>query len=247
MNKILELYDAEVRANPVATAGLSVIRDEHIVRLEGAFNYICSWTFPEDATEQVVSEQAEYFRERGESLMWRVYSHDKPGNLEDCLKREGFAASPSGTLIVLDVGAWEHSPCEHDIRRVETPEMLRDYLAVAAAAFGDEDDGKFEYFSKLLSNPKFALFTGYSDEEPVVSGRLEIPANSSFGQLFGGGVCPKNRGKGFYRALVGARVALARERGLKYLSTEARETSRPILEKLGFVTLAKETTWVLSS
>ncbi|WP_442508644.1 GNAT family N-acetyltransferase [Novipirellula sp. SH528] len=247
MNNILELYDAEVRANPLATAGLSVTRDEHIVRIEGAFNYICSWTIPEDATERVVSEQADYFRKRGEGLMWRVYSHDKPGNLEACLEREGFAASPSGTLVVLDVGAWKHPPSKHDIRRVETPEALRDYLAVAAAAFGDEDDGKFEYFSKLLSNPKFALFTGYADEEPVVSGRLEIPAKSSFGQLFGGGVSPGHRGKGFYRALVGTRVALARERGLKYLSTEARETSRPILEKLGFTMLAKETTWVLSS
>jgi hypothetical protein len=39
---------------------------------------------------------------------------------------------------------------------------------------------------------------------------------------------------------------MARDRGLKYLSTEARETSRPILQRLGFIPAVRETTWVLS-
>jgi hypothetical protein len=43
------------------------------------------------------------------------------------------------------------------------------------------------------------------------------------------------------------RELVARQRGLKYLSTEAQETSRPILEKLGFIPLVQETTWILPS
>ena len=134
---------------------------------------------------------------------------------------------------------------ECDIRRVKSPAALKDYLSVAAAAFGSVDAWQLGYFSKLLSEPHFALFVGYADDEPVVSGRLEISLDTSFGLLFGGGVSPAYRGKGFYRALVAVRASTARERGSKYLCTEARETSLPILKKLGFGPLAKETTWLL--
>jgi hypothetical protein len=45
--------------------------------------------------------------------------------------------------------------------------------------------------------------------------------------------------------LVHARAEEAGRQGLRYLSTEARETSRPILERLGFTAAAREVTWVL--
>jgi predicted acetyltransferase len=45
------------------------------------------------------------------------------------------------------------------------------------------------------------------------------------------------RGKGLYRALVAARLKEAREAGYAYVTVDARETSRPILERLGFATL----------
>lgn len=51
---------------------------------------------------------------------------------------------------------------------------------------------------------------------------------------------------GIYRALVAERAREARRRGLQHLSTEARETSKPILRNLGFVSAAKEVTWVLN-
>jgi len=74
---------------------------------------------------------------------------------------------------------------------------------------------------------------------------LQLFEHSQFGMLYGAGVAPLHRGKGFYRASITARVNLARSRGIDYLLTEARDTSKPILEALGFIPLSTETTWVL--
>jgi hypothetical protein len=54
------------------------------------------------------------------------------------------------------------------------------------------------------------------------------------------------RRMGIYRALVVERAREAKRRGLRYLSTEAREISKPILQNLGFVAAAREVTWVLN-
>jgi GNAT superfamily N-acetyltransferase len=244
-NKILVLYDAEVRANSVDSPSLRVVRDAYVTRLEGAFNFICTWNFLQDSTQQVVSEQANHFRQINEELIWRVFAHDKPSNLEACLEQEGFIKSPSGTLMVLPLEGELPLEPVHDIRRVTSLAALKQYMSVAETAFGSVDIEQLSYYSKILSEPNFALFCGYKNNEPVTSGRLEMLWGTSFGLMFGGGVSPSHRGNGYYRALVKARELVARKRGLKYLSTEAQETSRPILEKLGFIPLVRETTWIL--
>lgn len=245
MEKILERFDVEVRENPLDTPGRKVVRDNHVTRIEGPCNFVYSWKFTNSNARQVISEHAKYFREIGEELIWRVYDYDKPSNIEACLAQEGFVPSSPGTLMFLSLEEELYANSENDIRPITSHSSLRDYLSVAATVFGGVDAGDFQYFSDLLSDPNFALFSGYVDDEPVASGRLEIPMNASFGLLFGGGVLPQYRGRGLYRALIKAREVMARDLGLKYLSTEAQESSRPILQKLGFIPLAKETTWVL--
>ena len=56
-----------------------------------------------------------------------------------------------------------------------------------------------------------------------------------FAGLFGGVTLPEFRGRGLYRATVARRAELARERGYRWLYVDALPTSRPILERLGFV------------
>ena len=100
-DKILALYDTEVRANSIASPGLRLVEDGFVTRLEGAFNFICTWNFSQDSAQLVVTEQANHFRHINEELIWRVYAHDKPSNIEACLEQAGFIKSPSGTLMVL--------------------------------------------------------------------------------------------------------------------------------------------------
>ena len=57
----------------------------------------------------------------------------------------------------------------------------------------------------------------------------------------GGGTVTSHRGHGHYRQLVAARAKDARAAGAKYLIVDALPTSRPILERLGFVHLTD--TW----
>lgn len=245
MNKILALYDAEVRANPVSTSYLTVIHDAYVTRFEGAYNFICAWQFSDDDAPRIVGEQAKYFRERGEELMWRVYGHDTPSNIEQCLKREGFVARTAGTFMVLPLDDEAVFETSRDIRPVTTAVELKNYLSVTAEVFGDSDTDSLDYFVNYLSDPSYALFSGYVDDKPVASGLLQMPVQSSFALLFGGSVLSTHRGKGLYRALVNIRAELARKQGLKYMSTEAYDISRPILEKLGFIPLVSETMWVL--
>jgi GNAT superfamily N-acetyltransferase len=56
---------------------------------------------------------------------------------------------------------------------------------------------------------------------------------------------PEYRGRGLYRATVARRAELAREAGYRWLYVDALPTSRPILERLGFVTLTTTTPYVI--
>ena len=67
----------------------------------------------------------------------------------------------------------------------------------------------------------------------------------AFAGLYGGGTDPVWRGRGVYRAVVAARAAEARARSVRYLTVDALETSRPILQRLGFEPLAQVTGWLL--
>ncbi len=62
-----------------------------------------------------------------------------------------------------------------------------------------------------------------------------------FATLWGGGTLPGWRGRGSYRALVAERAARARARNIRYLQVDASPSSRPILERLGFLAVTTTT------
>jgi GNAT superfamily N-acetyltransferase len=85
-------------------------------------------------------------------------------------------------------------------------------------------------------------FLAYQDEKPVGFARLTASPDSAFAGLWGGGVLENFRSRGVYRALLAARIAEAKTRpGVRFLRVDALPTSQPILEKYGFVSVAK--TW----
>lgn len=241
----LRRYDAEVRAQPARRPGLEVENDGRVVRLVGNFNFVCSWRFGAADARAIVETQARHFRALGQPLIWRVHEHDKPRDLSVHLAECGFEPSPPGTLMFLDLHGAGLTPVEGiEVRRVLTKNELAGFLEASDLAFGERQaEDLIEPFLHRMSDPTFALFAAYVDGEPIGAARLEW--NGRFGQLYGGGVRPGHRGRGVYRALCHARVEEAKRQGLRYLSTEARETSRPILERLGFARAVQEVTWVL--
>ena len=84
----------------------------------------------------------------------------------------------------------------------------------------------------------------WAGDVAVSAGRVEFHEGTDFASLWGGGTLPDWRGRGVFRALVGHRATLARDRGYRYLQVDALPTSRPILERMGFHPLAETTPWV---
>ncbi|MBA4013366.1 MAG: GNAT family N-acetyltransferase [Phenylobacterium sp.] len=247
LDRVLALFDADVRVSPVAAPGTQVRRAGPLVLLTGGFNYVSWWDLSADTAPAAVRDCATRFRTRSEELLWRVYDHDQPSNLSACLADEGFEPDLSGTLMFFDLEQ-ECLPAPVDgveVRRVRSIDDLDDFVRANGEAFGQEEPWQRDAFRDRLDDPDLALFVAYVQGRPVASARLEMAEGRAFGLLFGGGVAPAHRGQGLYRALVAVRAAEAKARGLRYLSIEARDTSRPILERLGFAPAVRETTWVL--
>jgi GNAT superfamily N-acetyltransferase len=248
LGRVLAEYDAEVRARPRAQPGFKVERTNGVVRLTGHFNFVSWWDLTPGGAREAVAKQAAYFRSRGEGLIWRVYEHDQPAGLGDCLAEEGLEPEAPGTLMIFDLANQLTAPIgpEVEIRRVTAMEDLQGFMEASGAAFGEEESWRLDAYSSRLSDPDLGLYVALVSGKAVASARLEM-GSPNFGLLFGGGVSPAYRRRGLYRALVAERAKEARRRGCRYLGSDARETSRPILQNLGFICAASETTWVLRS
>jgi len=242
---VLVLFDEEMREHPPAEARTKFERVDPVVRAFGKYCMVLFSRLNESNARDIIARETEFFREIHREVEWKVYGHDRPANLGDLLKEAGYLPDPTETVMVLDLErplATGDVPESVEIRRVEDEEGLRTASAVNREAFGE---GKgWDIDEAWLRDPAVSLFVGYLDGKPVTSGRLEMPTGRSFASIWGGGTRPADRGRGMYRRLVVHRAQLARERGYRYLTVDALETSRPILEKMGFVPLDSSTGWV---
>jgi GNAT superfamily N-acetyltransferase len=251
--EILALFDATMRRDPAAAAGVRYERVGSVVRSVGLWNLVLAWDLPDaDAAAVAVAEQAAYARAAGLELEWKLYAHDRPAGLASLLEREGFVPDESETLMVLDLNAAAGAGTDValrdgvEIRRVVDEAGIDDFVAVTTAAFGRDDLWKAPGYVSMLADSTVELFVVYRDGRPVSSGRLNLPEGRVFASMWGGSTVAEHRGLGLYRALVARRAGVARQRGFRYLTTDARETSRPILERVGFVPLTGITGWVLT-
>ena len=247
-SEILTQYDAEMRADPPRAIGVRHERDGSIVRSVGLWNVVEYWRLSEADVDDAVAQQAARARAAGAELEWKVYDHDGPPGIGSVLEREGFVADPRETLMVFDLARQlPDDPLAEGvaIRAILDAAGVDDFIAVGDAAFGRDDRAQAEVYVRSLGDQALTLFVVYRDGEPVSGGRLQTPAERSFASLWGGGTVPGQRGRGMYRALVAHRAREARRRGHRYLTVDAADTSRPILERLGYVPLTGITGYVL--
>jgi len=117
------------------------------------------------------------------------------------------------------------------VRRIEARDVDA-YVETSAAAWGIAPDAvQREAFLRGLDRELVMFLAGDL-------GAGAILLREDYGYLVGTAVKESARGRGVYRALVAARLAFLRDRGIAYAVTQAREsTSAPILEHLGFETL----------
>jgi len=245
---ILSQYDAEMRRNPVVASGSRLERIGPIVRVVGTESMILFSDLGTENARAVVAAQAAFFRRTGGEVEWKVFGHDRPDDLESILAEAGFVPEEPETLVAFDLqqglpgGA---VPRDIEFRQVADDAGIQDALTASRAAFGPRSSDGPDHEEEHLRAPNQAVLVAYADGAPVAMGRVDFPPGRSFAGLWGGGTAPEYRHRGVYRGLVAARAALARSNGYRFLTVDARDTSRPILERLGFAKLTTTRPWIL--
>lgn len=189
--------------------------------------------------DEVIAEQLRYFAEQDRQIEWKYYAYDSPTDLPDRLRAAGLQPGEEEALMVADVADVPDLELPAGIRLVDVSDEdgLRDVKSVHDKVFGGDHGPMVDSMRQRLPTGAVVPVLALAGDEPVCAARVDFHVGTDFASLWGGGTLPEWRGKGIYRALVSHRARLARDRGYRYLRTDALPTSRPILEKLGFVRL----------
>jgi GNAT superfamily N-acetyltransferase len=164
---------------------------------------------------------------------WKYYSHDGP-ELRERLLAAGLEPEDEEAVVVAEAASIPPAPAEVELRFA-----TREFLELAERIFGRSHGSGLPEVSVAV--------VAVVDGQPVSGGRVDFEEGVEFAGLFGGVTLPEYRGRGLYRATVAKRAELARERGYRWLYSDALPTSRPILERLGFVPLTTTTPFTLPS
>ncbi len=179
---------------------------------------------------------------RGVTSRWLVCPQSQPPSLERALAERGYAAEGQSYGYALPVELFQPRPTpEIVVRRVDGRAALEDWYRVVSASFGvTVHAGEAERAAELASCQSAAAriqrFVGYDRHNaPVAAGDLRIYPALRFGYLVAGCTLPEARGRGAYSALLGARIELARARGMNLVGLYAIvDTSAKLVEHLGF-------------
>jgi ribosomal protein S18 acetylase RimI-like enzyme len=241
--EILAEYDAKVRRSP-REVGVVFEARPHVTRMIGRSaapydNGIVWSALDEQTVDGAIDEAVTFFEERGVAFEWKLFAHDTPGDLGARLLRRGFVAEVPETIMVIEPPAALHAPVAPGVRivRVESAASLEGVAALEDALYDDTMASSLA--SELVAaSDELSIYVAYAGDAPVAAGWTRFQDGNPFASLWGGATLPAHRRRGIYRALVAARVSEARARGFRYATVDARETRRPILERLGFARLA---------
>jgi GNAT superfamily N-acetyltransferase len=185
------------------------------------------WRPDDENVEPLVARM----RELPGHVEWKYYSHDGP-ELRERLLAAGLEPEDEETVVVAEVASIPPPPADVELR-----EETDVFLELAERVFGRGQ-------GSTLADSSIAV-VAYVDGRPVSGGRVDLEEGVEFAGLFGGVTLPDYRGRGLYRATVARRAELARERGYRWLYVDALPTSRPILERNGFVAMTTTTPFVI--
>ena len=243
---VLAAFDEQVRQNPVPDPTVSIERDAHIVRVvsvSDGWNGVI-WNHLDGSTaDAVIAAEVERFAESGD-WEWKYYSYDEPTDLPRRLLAAGLTPDEEESFMVAELGALDLGVVVPEGVRLVPVEDAADvdaFIRASTDAFEESHPGlEAQVLASLSAQPRtLRAVVALAGDVPVAAGRVELPPSGEFASLWGGGTVPAWRHRGVFRALVAYRAQLARERGFRYLQVDAAPTSRPILERLGFVELAK--------
>lgn len=248
LGELLALFDRERRRDPPALGAYSVEKGQNLSRVVVGSKSVILWSHiaPSDL-ESVVASEVSWARSHARTLVWKLYSHDSQLELAQELARRGFHRETHETLLFLDLAADLDIGPETpgvSIEEVLDDTRYQEYVAIDRAAFGGGPVVAHSPAKAPPLDPRVGLFIACVDGTAASVGRVELQQGQRLAGLFGGGTLPALRGRGIYRQLLRSRIKWARARGATAVFTEAVDTtSRPILERIGFVAAAGIDPW----
>lgn len=217
-----------------------VIRHVPLAPKTGFRNGFISYShLNEDSVEPAIDEQIRFFDSLGVGFEWKVYSHDTPSDLRRRLAARGFEIEEAEAIMALVLSEAPPqllAPISHDVRRIVDPDLLDDVMAVQREVWQRDRHGQAGYLrDTMIQQPDLiTVYAAYDGNQPVAAAWLYYDGQSPFASLWGGSTVASHRKRGFYTALLSARVQEAIRRGAHYLTIDASAMSRPIVARFGF-------------
>jgi GNAT superfamily N-acetyltransferase len=199
--------------------------------------------------DAVIADQIARFADLPGPWEWKHYSYDLPADLPRRLLAAGFTPEPVEAVLVADiadVALDTPPPMGVELRPALDADGVAALVSVHDAVFGRDHAAVGRALLAGLTREPAAVagVVAYAGGVPISAARIEFHAGTDFATLWGGGTLPAWRRRGLFRAVVAYRARLAAARGFRYLQVDALPTSRPILERLGFVELATTTPFI---
>lgn len=199
--------------------------------------------------DRLIQEQIQFFGELGVCFEWKTYGHDRTASLEERLRRAGLRPEETESVLIGRLAGLNHdaSPPEGVAIRQVHSRTDTERMADLLTEVGGEDLSSLSasFFEDARANPKdVVLLVAEAAGRVIATGRVNLVPNTEFATLWAGSTLASWRHRGVYRALVAHRVRLALERGLAYLEVDASPASRPILERLGLLSVSTSTPYV---
>jgi GNAT superfamily N-acetyltransferase len=203
-----------------------------------------------EEADEVIDEVSSLFRQRDLPLMWVLDPDTEPANFHEFLEARGVLpdpVAPESAVMVLPIEARFDAPRVAGLELrdgLAGMEAFRNVDAVNAESFGgrapSDDPAYAAQLERRLQNQLAAgnrrVILATIDGEAAGSAGLSLyPPDGAI--INGGAVRPKFRGRGIYRAMVAARLEMAREAAVAGLSVWGGPMSAPILARLGFETV----------
>jgi ribosomal protein S18 acetylase RimI-like enzyme len=251
---VLAAFDEQMRMSARAPgSGARIERAGSVVRYVATradgWSAVLGSRLDEASADAAIAEQIRYFAEMGRTFEWKHYAHDLPLDLPRRLIAAGFAAGAEEALMVAESAGLDTAIAPPPGVRIVA---VSDEVGVALLqrvheeVFGGDHSGLCSaLLAQLAKAPDtVAAVVAMAGDVAVSAARAELHRGTEFASLWGGCTLPSFQGRGIYRALVAHRARIALERGFRYVQVDALPTSRPILERLGFVEISKTTPYI---
>lgn len=243
---MITLYTQDQRKNveyPASRREITPTVIRHVDLSDNGEGMVIYSQLDEGNADLVIREQINYFEGLRQSFEWKWYDYDQPPDLKERLASHGFEVEEAEAIMVLDLEyaprvLWQ--PVQRHVERITDPEKLVEIQSIQQQVWEEDMSWLEGYLGDSLRQipEQLSIYVAYVDGQPASAAWTYFPKHSLFASLWGGSTVRQFRKQGLYTALLAVRAQEARTRQVRFLTVDASDMSRPILEKFGFQLIA---------